>query len=55
MTDWMARAQAEFADVGHPPTAKTDETSAFDSFDSATLGPILEVQAVPFGSFVSGG
>lgn len=26
MTDWMARAQAEFADVGHPPTARTDET-----------------------------
>ena len=26
MTDWIARAQAEITDVGHPPTARTDET-----------------------------
>ena len=26
MTDWMARAQAEFTNMGPPPTARTDET-----------------------------
>ena len=38
MTDWMARAQAEFADVGHPPTARTDET------------PLSTVLTVPSGA-----
>ncbi len=27
MMDWMARAQTEFTNVRHPPTARTDETT----------------------------
>ena len=38
MMDWMARAQAEFTNVGHPPTARTDET------------PLSAVLTVPSGA-----
>ena len=41
MTDWTARAKAAFAETGHLPTAKTDE-SGVSAVSSVGVWAVLE-------------